>query len=164
MKQLFFLPAAAVVAALLAAVPGSAPAPVPGGASLERASRLLVDERSSDSDRRAGLLALLEAVSEAAPSSGIAGDWPRKVDRARALLVEGGSPDEGARALLGEAYRAATGGATFRFPAVSRLEDVVGLLRMRMESAERALRGSQPARAVPLMLEAALLVVTPAER
>lgn len=164
MKHVFLLPAAAIVAALLASGPGTTPAPAPGGASLEKATKLLLDERSTDADRRAGLLALLDAVSEAAPSSGVPGEWPRQVARARTLLAGGATPDGEPGGLLREAYRAVNGGSAFRFPELARKPgEVVDLVRTRMQEASEALRASRPAAGVRLMLEAVLLVVTPVE-
>lgn len=164
MKPLFLLPAAAVVAALLAAGPGATPGPAPGAARLEQATKLLLDDRSTDVDRQAGLLALLDAVAEAAPASGVPGEWPRQVARARTLLAGGAPPDGEPGALLREAYRAVNGGAAFRFPGSARtLDEVLGLVRARLQEASEDLRGARSDAAVRRMLEAVLLVVTPVE-
>lgn len=159
MRTIALLPAAAIVAALLGGGPETIPEP---RSNLERATRLLFDGRPSDADAKAGILALLDAVSEAAPASRIAGDWPARVGRARALFEKCDGVDEEAATLLLESYRQVTGGTDYRFPAsVHRIEDAVGQGRLQLEGAAEALRAGRNGDAVRLLLETVLLIVTP---
>lgn len=162
MRPITLLPAAVIVAALLGGGPESIPPRPRPASNVERATGLLFDARPSDADAKAGILALLDAVAEAAPAARIAGDWPAKVSRARTLFERCGGVDEDAVALLKESYRQVTGGTEYRFPAsVVRIEDAVAHGRRQLEEASEAIRAGRSGVAVRLLLETVLLVVTP---
>lgn len=162
MRTITLLPAAVIVAALLGGGPESIPLRPQPKANVERATRLLFDAPPSDADAKAGLLALFDAVGQAAPDARIAGDWPAKVARARALFEKCPGVDEDAVVLLRDCHRQVAGGAGYRIPAsVARMEDVLALGRHQLEEAAKALDACRSGDAVRLLLETALLVVTP---
>ena len=164
MRTTTLIPAAVIVAALLGGGPETIPQRPQPRSNIERATRLLLSAPPSEAEAKAGLLALLDAVGDTAPTVRIAGDWPARVARARALIEKGPVGDEGAAVLLREGHRQVTGGTEYRFPAsVVRLEDALALGRRQLAEAATALEDGRGGDAVHLLLETVLLVITPIE-
>ena len=162
MRPFFLVPVAAFALALALSEPGGpAGAPQPKGAKLERAAQALVDEGRSAEDVRAALLDLFDEAIAAAPAAGLGGEWPAKASRARELFATRSPADPEARSLLEESWREATGKAWAMPSSVARIEDATALVKRDVGEAAKALREGRAADGVRLLLEAALVVVTP---
>ncbi|MGE5361653.1 MAG: hypothetical protein ACM3NQ_21770 [Bacteroidales bacterium] len=129
---------------------------------IDRAIRLLLSPDSRDEQCKDGLVSLLDAITGAASYARIEGTWPATVAAAR----DQASRDElgGAVGLLNDSYRAVYG-APFQKPATVRsVQDAKDHIRGLLSSARSVLNQGRADEAVRLMLEAAVMIVTPLER
>lgn len=135
-------------------------------ARLDRAGRLLTLEQASSDQLRKGFLALLDAVTEVAPpTGGPAGACAAKVSEARARMSSGSILDRAGVALIGECYRDTHGGRPFAVPAAVRsVADAREHIRRQVEEAQTLIRRGRAGEAAGVLLDAAMLIVTPIER
>lgn len=133
-------------------------------AHVNRAIDLLFAPQPADQQCRDGFLSLLDAIHAVAPDAPAAGGWPAKLAEARRRVSRGSLVDPRAAALLNECYRELHGGAAFRMPAsVRSFPEAVSYGRRQLELARDLLRRGRTEDAVALLVETAVLVVTPVQ-
>jgi hypothetical protein len=119
------------------------------------------DESPSERFKK-GFSHLIGAVITAAPKTAYPADFRTRMVKADQLFDKGGLFAPQAVKLLNESYRAINSGKDFEFPKdLKSIDDARAHLRKLMESSLKDLAAGQPDKAVKLLLECALTVVTP---
>ena len=164
MKRRIILTAAAELAVLFTLASCVRAEAVGVVARAERAAQLLFAPKPADAQIKEGLLTLLDAIVEAAPGAGIAGDWPSKIADARRILEDSPGYDKVA-ALLDECHREINGGAPFRMPeTIHSIGNAVDQGRRNLESIRSLMQQGKAGDAVRRMLETLLIIMTPIEQ
>ena len=133
---------------------------VPG--HVDRTIRLFFSPDTTGAQCTDGLVSLLDAIVEAAPAARIDGAWPATVSAARERVAAGKMAE--ATALLGESYRAVHSKA-FAMPATLRSLDAArDHIHKQLSSVRDLMKEGRADEAVRVMLDAAMMIVTPIER
>jgi len=105
---------------------------------------------------------LVEAVAMAAPETGFPADFGKKVEEARKIFESDNAMNAKGISLLRDAYALASSGKDFRVPeGIAGLDQVTAHILERAEKARASLKQKKTGECARLLLEAALMIVTP---
>lgn len=113
-------------------------------------------------DSKKGFIYLIEAIEMAAPHTGFGEEFTGKIKEANALFKSKSIFNEEGVAFLHGGYTAINSGRTFEMPAeISNIDDARDYARKQIISAKMCLKNGDFDKSVKLLLEVAVMVVTP---
>ena len=130
-------------------------------ALVDRATQLLLSSDDSNDQGAKGLVALLDAITAAAPAAGLSGACQTGLATAQRLAAGDPSGVDEMVVLLGGCYREAHGKSFSMPPAVRSMPDLLEHARGLLASVRGLIQQGRPDEAIRRMLEVAMMVVTP---
>jgi len=113
-------------------------------------------------DSKKGFFCLIDAIEMAAPHTGFGEEFNGKIKEANALFKNTSIFNENGVAFLHEGYAAINFGKDFEMPEeISSIEDARDYARKQVISAKKYLHNGDFDKSVKLLMEVAVMVVTP---
>jgi hypothetical protein len=113
-------------------------------------------------DSKKGFIYLVDAIEMAAPHTDFGDDFTGKITEANALFKSTSIFNEEGVALLHEGYREINSGKDFEMPKeISSIEDARQHARKQIVSAKKYLKANDFNSSVKLLMEVAVMIVTP---
>jgi hypothetical protein len=113
-------------------------------------------------DSKKGFIYLIDAIEMAAPHTGFGEEFTGKIKEANALFKSTSIFNEDGVAFLHGGYMAINSGKDFEMPGeISSIEDARAYARKQVVSAKKYLEKSDFDKCVKLLMEVAVMVVTP---
>ena len=105
---------------------------------------------------------LLEAILEAAPETGYPPEFVGNMKKAKEISDSTSVLDSEGIEHLHKAFRLINSGSDFEFPSsIKEIQDAVNYIRVELATAREKLKSGQTDACVKILLEAALMIVTP---
>jgi hypothetical protein len=116
-------------------------------------------------DSKKGFICLIDALEMATPHTGFGEDFLDKIKEANTLFKSTSIFNEDGIAFLQGGYKAINSGKDFEMPKeISSIEDARDYARKQVVTAKKYLKESDFDESVKLLLEVAVLIVTPMEK
>ncbi len=116
-------------------------------------------------DSKKGFISLINAIEMAAPHTGFGEEFTDKIKKANTLFKSTSIFNEDGVALLHGGYIAINSGQDFEMPKeISSIEDARDYARKQVVSAKKYLKESDYDKSVKLLMEVAVMIVTPMKR
>jgi hypothetical protein len=116
-------------------------------------------------DSQKGFIYLIDAIEMAAPHTGFGEDFARKIKEANTLFKDTSIFNEAGVALLHGGFSNINAGKDFEMPKeISSIEDARDYARKQVISAKKYLKDSDFDESVKLLMEVAVMIVTPMEK
>ena len=116
-------------------------------------------------DTKKGFIYLIDAIEMSAPHTGFGEDFVGKIREANTLFWSTSIFNEEGVALLHEGFSSINSGKDFEMPKeISSIEDARVYARKQVVSAKKYLKDSNFDESVKLLMEVAVMVVTPMEK
>lgn len=131
-------------------------------AKLKMAADYLVGPQRGEGGAEKGFKLLIDAIALAVPDTTSPDALGKKIQTARLRLNDRSILDDEATAQLRGAYRLASSGKEFQMPAgISSVEQAVEYAHRQIDTARTCLRQGKIDESVKILLEVAVMIVTP---
>ena len=112
-----------------------------------------------------GFKLLLDAIEMTAPHTGFSAEFKNKISTANKIFKETSIFNPKGVTLITEAYRTINSGKDFEMPySILKIEDAVAYARKQVKTARNDLKEGNYNNCAKLLLETAVMVVTPVQR
>jgi hypothetical protein len=116
-------------------------------------------------DRKIMVTLLLEAILQAAPDTGFPPEFVENMKKAKEISDSTSVLNPDGIVYLHNAFRLINSGNDFEMPgSIKEIQDAVNYIRMELASARKNLKAGKMDACVKILLEAALMIVTPMYR
>ena len=113
-------------------------------------------------DSQTGFIYLIDAIEMAAPHTGFGEEFTSKIEKANSLFKSTSIFNEDGVALLHEGFSSVNSGKNFEMPEeISSIDDARDHARKQVISAKKCLKNGDFDKSVKLLMEVAVMVVTP---